>query len=223
MHHIHLTANYSAHNSAHSETLSCHSLLIDGSVSHGSLLRHGPRETAWGRLELRRFSVNDIFISQMFLLNPLNHDHIRQVSPQPSCFDTCHVWTWYTIDSILIILKKGEADGTEGNGLVTATPVVFHRLRVMARFGCTIKARSLNMDRLSAACDEWVTEKIVKSTRDRNWERGLLYLRMSAKTNGTVYKYGYTIHTACPVTHTFRCFLCCVPIMWHLFGDCIVN
>ena len=52
-----------------------------------------------------------------YLLHPLNHIHIWQVSLQLSCSDTCQIWMWYWIGKqYLIILKNWE--------IVLVTPTV---------------------------------------------------------------------------------------------------
>ena len=57
-------------------------------------------------------------IWQKYLLDYLNHVYIWQVPPQLSCGDTCQIWTWYSTNVCLTMLKISENNGTEEIGLV---------------------------------------------------------------------------------------------------------
>ena len=58
-------------------------------------------DLGWGLLELRSLISPQAKFSilQIYLLGSLNHIHIRQVSPQPSCDDTCQISTCCSISS----------------------------------------------------------------------------------------------------------------------------
>ena len=59
-----------------------------------------------------------ISFGKMYLWGPLNLIHIRLVSPQLCCGDTCQVWTWYiTVKQCFAISKSGENYRMQAIGL----------------------------------------------------------------------------------------------------------
>ena len=53
-------------------------------------------DIGWGVLELHSliYSLGIFLLLRKYALGSLNLFHIWQVSPQPSCSDTCLIWTW---------------------------------------------------------------------------------------------------------------------------------
>ena len=59
-----------------------------------------PQGKAWvgvTKAPFVNFSIVDVFILDDYPLHASNHIHIWQMSPQPSCGDTCQIWTRYLI------------------------------------------------------------------------------------------------------------------------------
>ena len=62
------------------------------------------RVIRWSRVVVSKapfaiLSIEEIFDFAKILVGSLNHWHIRQVSPQLNCVDTCQIWTRYLIGS----------------------------------------------------------------------------------------------------------------------------
>ena len=88
-------------------------MLYNGKDNHWQInwliqIMRNVRVMAWGLLNLRslispwaKFSI-----PPKYLLDSLHRIHIRQVSPQLSCGDTCQIWMWYSIANLFL----GDAD-----------------------------------------------------------------------------------------------------------------
>ena len=77
-------------------------------------------DLGWRLLKLRSLisPLPEILIHPKGRLDDLNHDHIWQVSPQPSCDDKYKCYIVQVI-GVLIILKNWKNKATEKLGLVT--------------------------------------------------------------------------------------------------------